>query len=79
MLTRLTPQIKSEHARTEYKDVRTTGNDPWTIWDEIQTIWDDPTLYNDNDKHSQKDLASPVGANLRTSDDFVNNPIIKTT
>ena len=79
MLTRLTPQTKSEHARTEYEDVRTTWNDPRTVRDEIRTTWDDPTLCNNNDKDPQKDLVSPVGANLRTSDDFVSNPIIKTT
>ena len=79
MLTRLTPQIKSEHAWTEYEDVWTTWNDPRTVRDEIRTTWDDPTLCNNNDKDSQKDLVSPVGANLRTSDDFVSNPIIKTT
>ena len=79
MLTRLTPQIKSEHARAEYEDVRTTWNDPRTIRDEIQTTWDDPTLCNNSDKDLQKDLVSPVGANLRTSDDFVSNLMIKTT
>ena len=41
--------------------------------------WDDPTLDTENDKDLQKDLASPMGANLRISDDFVSNPLIKTS
>jgi hypothetical protein len=38
---------------------------------------DNPPLYEDNKRDPQKDLAGPVGANLRTSDDFVNNPIVQ--
>ena len=79
MLTRLIPRIESEHARTGCEGSRIVWSNPRTARGEIRTSWDDLNLCNHNDKDPQKDLASPVGANLRTSDDFVSNPIIKTS